>query len=152
MAVVAREEVTPGLNVFLDMAELADCPGCLSNFRLGAWQPEKEKDKRPFLVVSVDEAGDMLLCVPLYRVGAYDRIELDQSLKTGPGRGWSGQLSFFSRYQFWIIPTECFISATAGEFSAHGARQRYATAAPDALRAIEAHRDDSDTAYHPISN
>lgn len=151
MAAIEPNEIRPGLNVFLDAALLATLPGVLSNTRMVAHNNRAADDFRPFLIVEVDEDG-VCLCVPLFSRFARDRIELDQSLKTGPGRGWSERPSYFSPYQFWMIPSDCLIAASAREMNAVGRRQRYGDHAPDALAAIAARRNDSDTDYHPFSN
>lgn len=149
MPMLEDVEVTPGLNVFVDAAMLAKCKNVFSNTRLVSDETRAANDFRPFLVVAL-ESESVCLCVPLFSRNAGDRYALDQSLKSGPGRGWIERNSYFSPYQFWMIPRDCLIAASYAERSDVGNRQRYASCQPDALAAVAAHRNDSDTDFHPL--
>lgn len=149
MTQLSPEEVTAGLCVFLDVAVLVDCAGCRSNARSRANLANRSG---PFLLVgpAPGAAADSWLCVPLLSNAGSNRLVLDRALKSGPGGGWIGRDSYFSRHQFWIIPTGCVVEASGGEFSPTGQRQRYARNAPAALAAIAAHMNDSDSPYRHV--
>ena len=149
MATLVRNEIRPGLNVFLDAGTLVTLPGVLTNTRRVAGEDRAADDFRPFLVVQV-EADGVCLCVPLFSKWKKDRLQLDRKLKTGPGKGWIERDSFFSPFQFWIIPTEALIAASTAEMNGIGNRQRYADAEPEALTKIAAYRNSSDTDYHAL--
>ena len=143
MTQLTEAEIAPGLAVFLDVAVLVACPECRSNARSRANLANRPG---PFLVVAPVAEGTWL-CVPLLSTAGRNRLTLDQALKSGPGMGWIGRSSHYSRHQFWIIPTDCLIQASSDELSPRGNRQRYAANAPAALATIAAGRNDSDAPY-----
>lgn len=146
MAALTEPEMTPGLNVFLDPAVLKGCEGVRSNAG-----PERPANRPgPFLVIEVNSEVEECLCVPLFSHEGPGREPLDQSLKSGPGKGWISRESFFQTLQFWIIPFHCLIKASHVEMNAVGNRQRYADRSPEALASIAVHRDASDIPYEPF--
>lgn len=148
MAALTKEEITPGLNAFLDPAVLRACDGVQCNAR------DARFADRPgfFLVVEIDLAAGECLCTPLFSRDGPSRVPLDRALKTGPGNGWKARKSYFDRFQFYIIPVACMIRASSGEMSRVGRRQRYASATPQALADVALHKDSSDVGYRPFSN
>lgn len=149
MPAVEINEISPGLNAFLDIDVLKVCAGVETNARTNTAADNKKL--RPFLILSILEDG-RALCVSLHSGPGDGRLLLDSQLKQGPGTGWTKRPSYFSRYQFWKLPLDCVVRASHRERSAVGNRQRYAVSDPQALTTIAAHWLDSDTSYRPISN
>jgi hypothetical protein len=148
MVAVNANEVRPGLSAFLDDRVLAQCPGCRSNARTSANLVNRPG---PFLVLAM-MPDDAWLCVPLISNPGASRLALDQTLKSGPGNGWRERMSYYSLHQFWVIPTPCLLSASAGEFSPVGNRQRYADEHSEALSKIIHHQFDSDSPYRLVAD
>lgn len=150
MTAIDVAEIGPSLVTFLDVGALRRCPGSSCTTPVVAGVVHGTNRNGPFLVLGVNAVARSSLCVPLYGSGGPQRMPLDQKLKTGPGRGWREGLSFFSVYEFWLIPLACFAEASHIEFSEPGNRQRYAQRHPEALDAIIAHKDDSRSPFTPV--
>jgi hypothetical protein len=148
MSALEADEITPGLNVFLDVGLLEICPGVETNARFGTRVDSTKL--RPFLVIELMEDG-RCLCTPLFSEPAIDRLKLTGQ-KSGPGSGWTGRSSYFSRFQFWKMPLACVEKASHRERSGNGQRQRYAENDLNELVLIGSHRCDSDAGYSSISN
>ena len=147
MTRLTKEELAPGLSVFLDPQVLLATPGCRSNARTRANLVNRPG---PFLLVAA-MPDDAWLCAPLLSNTGGSRGQLDQRLKSGPGNGWIGRPSFYSFHQFWILPTDAIVAASDGEFSPVGNRQRYAAQHPPALAEIAQHQFDSDAPYRAVA-
>ena len=152
MTAVGYAEIAASLVTFLDVTKLRVCEGCLCSTPVVPEVVHGTNRNGPFLVLETHEAELNCLCVPLYGSDGPTRIQLDQSFKTGPGRGWREGLSFFDTREFWLIPFSCFVDASHIEFSVQGDRQRYGQTRPEALAAIASHKRDSGSPFIPISN
>ena len=123
MVAVSEDEVEPGLVVYLDPEALAACPGVRTNV---SDMSRAANRPGPFLVLKPDDEFEGFLCVPLFTDGenAAERTALI-GRKTGPGKGWIGRPSYWDKFQFWIIPTSCFLAASAMEMNPKLRRKRY---------------------------
>lgn len=149
MAALTSTEVRPGLVVYQEPSVLKACSGCWSNVISDDVIVDR---KGPFLVLEEQDKG--WLTVPLFsnkNETQSDRVELDRSLKEG-FRAWTESDSFYSKFQFWIIPTHCLVAASIGvEFSQVGSRNTFGKGQESALASVLAYKDDSAAGYRQIS-
>lgn len=107
----------------------------------------------PFIVIEKYDDNSWL-CAPLYtfKDEKNDRYKLDENKKDGH-HSWKEVDSYFSMKQFWIIPSDCLVSASVGvEFSKVGSRNTFAENDPSALSEIAAHSKAEGIEFKPIPN
>ena len=88
-----------------------------------------------FLVLSVDEATELALALPLYPRSAPGSAPLEPARQSGPS-DWLGAPVYYSRWQHWRIPLDALVAASTEEPSAPSARRTYSSWHADTLQEL----------------
>jgi len=133
MVAVSTQEVSPGLVVYIDTNELRRLGGSETNADVYQGHDRAVVGPHQFLVVSVDQATQTCLAVPLFSNHAPGSRPLARAKMAGAYPEWANGYYHYSQWQHWRIPLSAFAAASTGELSAITDRCRYAANDPREL-------------------
>jgi hypothetical protein len=144
--IVDPEELRPGLVLFLDPEILEHDTRTKNTPGYGG----PVLGPHFFLVLRKTRPGRFLL-TPLFSRPGYDRIALDDDLKTGRTQFWRDQASYMFRWEFWLASTSAVVDASARERSPRDQRNGYALHRPDRLAELARHHDRNREGFRPCA-
>jgi hypothetical protein len=147
--IVPKEEIAPGLVLYLDTAVLRALGGSLTNAVIGPEGDRAVAATHLFLVLHVDGPARQCTAVPLFEKSAVGNQPLVESLKSGAATGWIGTTVFFSRWQHWRIPLDAASAASADDDSTTSTRRRYANGDGSTLDDIRNWEGRNRASYRP---
>ncbi|MEO7455327.1 MAG: hypothetical protein ABIY52_03645 [Gemmatimonadaceae bacterium] len=134
MTAFTSTEIVPGVIARLDTQQLRAAGGSETNAQVTDTEDRAVKDARDFLVVAVDAAKQVALCLPLFDRSSPGSAPLKTTKRAGDVGAWLTEDVHYSRWQHWRVPVAAFASASVDEPGEPGARRTYSADDADTLQ------------------